>query len=74
VAVDRSSGLYLLERPDEGGPASTWWTNVVGLLPYLLFAALLTALLVLPRLALSRARARSAVPSPAPEGVRRRTT
>lgn len=74
VAVDRGSGLYLLERPDEGGPASTWWTNVVGLLPYLLFAALLTALLVLPRLALSRARARSGVPSPVPEGVRRRAT
>ena len=45
---------------------------MLGFLPYLLFALMATALLVLPRLALAKVRARSGVPSPVPEGVSRR--
>jgi hypothetical protein len=70
VAVDRNSGLYVLERPDEAGARSSFWSDLVGLLPYLGFAGLLVAAIVIPQLAMGRAPGRSSVPSPAPEPAR----
>lgn len=70
VVVDRNSGLYVLERPDEAGAGSSFWSDLVGLLPYLGFAGLLVAALVIPQLAMGRAPGRSHVPSPVPEPTR----
>ena len=70
LVVDRSSGLYVLERPDEAGAGSSFWSDLVGLLPYLGFAGLLVAALVIPQLAMGRAPGRSHVPSPVPEPTR----
>ena len=70
VAVDRNSGLYVLERPEEAGNRSSFWSDLVGLLPYLGFAGLLVAAIVIPQLAMGRAPGRSHVPSPVPEPTR----
>ena len=70
VVVDRNSGLYVLERPDEAGGRSSFWSDLVGLLPYLGFAGILAAAFVVPRLAMGHAPGRSHVPSPAPEPSR----
>jgi hypothetical protein len=76
VVTDTNSGLYVLERPDEAGSRSSFWSDLVGLLPYLGFAGLLVAAIVIPELALGRAPGRSHVPSPVPEPTRtpRRST
>lgn len=71
VAVDRSSGLYVLERPEEAGGRTSFWSDLVGLLPYLGFAGILAAAFVIPRLAMGHAPGRTHVPSPAPEPSRR---
>ena len=72
VVTDLTSGLYVLERPDEGGGRASFWSQFLSLLPYLGFAAVATAAFVVPRLAMGRARVGAGSPMPAPEGVRRR--
>lgn len=72
VVVDRDSGLYVLERPDEGGARSSFWSELHGLLPYLGVAAFLAAVFVVPRLAMGHAPERSNAPSPSPARTPRR--
>jgi hypothetical protein len=74
VVTDSVSGLYVLERPDEGGGRATFWSQFLSLLPYLGFAAMMAAALLVPRALASRAAARSGVrlPSPVPVPGRRR--
>jgi hypothetical protein len=72
VVTDRTSGLYVLQRPDEGGGRSSFWSDLVGVLPYLGFAGILAAAFVIPRLAMGRAPQGTSVPSPTPARVPRR--
>ena len=72
VVSDRTSGLYILRRPDEGGAESSFWSQLAGLLPYLLFAFLAAALFAVPRLGLWRVPACGRMPGPVPSGERRR--
>ncbi len=67
VVSDADQGLFVLERPDEGGARATFWSQFLTLLQYLGGAMFLAALFVVPRLALGRSPvgARSRVPSPA---------
>lgn len=67
VVSDAGQGLFVLERPDEGGGRATFWSQFLTLLQYLGGAMFLAALFVVPRLALGRSPvgARSRVPSPA---------
>jgi hypothetical protein len=76
VVVDSTSGLYVLERPDEGGGRSTFWVQFLDLLKYLGAALFLTALVLVPRLVGGRAGAASpaGVPSPVPVPRRRRAS
>jgi hypothetical protein len=70
VVTDRTSGLYVLERPDEAGREPSFWSEFTGLLPYIGGAGVMTAAFVVPRLAMGRSplgsRARVPVPSRAP--------
>jgi hypothetical protein len=72
VVSDANQGLFVLERPDEGGGRATFWTQFLDLLPYLGFAAVLAAGLLVPRMLASRAGATIGVPVPGAEPVRRR--
>ncbi len=72
VVTDRASGLYVLERPDEGGARAAFWSQFLSLLPYLGFAAIASALVLVPRLVAGRGAAPSPAGSPAPTPVRRR--
>ncbi|MGI8984851.1 MAG: hypothetical protein ACR2HM_10020, partial [Acidimicrobiales bacterium] len=72
VVTDAGAGLFVLERPDEAGGRATFWTQFVGLLPYLGGAVVLTALVLLPRMLAGRAGAPVVVPTPGAEPVRRR--
>ena len=67
VVSDAYQGLFVLERPDEGGGRATFWSQFLTLLQYLGGAMFLAALFVVPRLAMGRSPlgARSRVPSPA---------
>jgi hypothetical protein len=71
LAVDRSSGLYLLERPDEGKPESLAQKikNAAGFIIFPLGAALL---ITVPRLAMGRQGATSRSRAPVPARVPRR--
>lgn len=72
VVTDRSSGLYVLERPEEAGDEASFWSQFLGILPYLGFAGVLAASFLVPRLAMGRAPAGSGAGSPVPSGVARR--
>lgn len=67
VVSDAYQGLFVLERPDEGGGRATFWSQFLTLLQYLGGAMFLAAIFVVPRLAMGRSPlgARSRVPSPA---------
>ena len=67
VVTDLTSGLYVLERPDEGGGQAGFWSQFLSLLPYLGFAAVAAAALVVPRLVMGRAAAGGRSPIPVPE-------
>ena len=73
VVTDSASGLYVLERPDEGGGRATFWSQFLGFLPYLGFAGMIAAMMLVPRAMASRAAARSGVPVPGAAPVPRRT-
>lgn len=72
LATDAGQGLFVLERPDEGGGRATFWSRFASLLPYLGFASVAAAALVLPRVLASRAGATVGMPVPGAEPVRRR--
>jgi hypothetical protein len=72
VVTDAYQGLFVLERPDEAGARATFWSQFLSFLPYLGFAIVMAAALVLPRVFASRARAGSQVPVPGAQPVRRR--
>ena len=72
VVTDVTSGLYVLERPEEGGGRAGFWSQFLGLLPYLAFAGVATAAFAIPRLARGRAPVGAAAPVPSPERARRR--
>ena len=72
VISDANQGLVVLERPDEGGGRSTFWSQFLSLLPYLGGAVFLTALVLVPRLVGAHARSRSPVRVPSAQPVRRR--
>ena len=74
LVSDRSSGLYVLERPDEAGARSSFWSQLAGLLPYLGAAGFLGAAFVVPRLAMGRAPQGTGAPSPTPAPSPRRPT
>ena len=72
IVSDAYQGLFVLERPDEGGGRATFWSQFLSIFPYLGFAMLAAAGLVLPRLLASRAGATVDMPVPGAEPVRRR--
>jgi hypothetical protein len=72
VVSDAYQGLFVLERPDEGGRRATFWSQFLSLLPYLGGAVFMAALFVVPRLVAGHAGASSRVPVPGAERVRRR--
>lgn len=72
VVTDSFQGVFVLERPDEGGDRATFWSQFLSLLPYLGFAAFMAAGLVVPRALASRAGATARIPVPGAEPVRRR--
>jgi hypothetical protein len=72
VVADANQGLFVLERPDEGGGRATFWSQFLSLLPYLGFAGLMAAGLLVPRMLASRAGATVRMPVPGAEPVRRR--
>jgi hypothetical protein len=72
VVTDAIQGVFVLERPDEGGGQATFWSQFLSLLPYLGAAVFFTALVLVPRLVAARARSASGVPVPGAERVRRR--
>lgn len=72
VVTDAFQGVFVLERPDEGGGRATFWSQFLSLLPYLGGAVFMAAAFVLPRALASRAGATAQVPVPGAEPVRRR--
>ena len=72
VVSDAYQGLFVLERPDEGGGRATFWSQFLSIFPYLGFAMLAAAALVLPRMLASRAGATVDMPVPGAAPVRRR--
>ena len=72
VVSDAFQGLFVLERPDEGGGRATFWSQFLSLLPYLGGAVFMAALFVVPRLVAGHAGATAHVPVPGAEPVRRR--
>ena len=72
VVTDAYQGVFVLERPDEGGDRATFWSQFLSIFPYLGFAMLAAAGLVVPRMLASRAGATAGVPVPGAEPVRRR--
>ena len=71
VAVDRSSGLYVLERPDEGHRESLW-SKIKSAAGFIGVPMVLAAAFVVPRLVSGAALATSGAPSPVPVGPRHR--
>lgn len=69
VVTDLTSGLYVLERPNEAGPRATFWTQFLQFLPYLGFPLLAAAMFLVPRLVARRAGAPSESPVPSPGRV-----
>jgi len=67
VVTDRASGLYVLERPDEGGARAAFWSQFLSVLPYLGFAIMASAAALVPRLVTAWARSGAGAPTPAPE-------
>lgn len=65
IAVDRTHGLYVLERPEEGQPES-FWSKLKNAAGYIGFAGGAAAIWLVPRLAMGRSPAGGRVPSPAP--------
>ena len=72
VVTDLTTGLYVLERPEEAGGRAGFWSQFLSLLPYLAFAGVATAAFVVPRLAMGRAPVGAGSPVPSPERARRR--
>ncbi|MDQ3643482.1 MAG: hypothetical protein M3450_18930 [Actinomycetota bacterium] len=72
VVTDLTTGLYVLERPQEAGGRAGFWSQFLSLLPYLGFAGVATAAFVVPRLAMGRAPVGAGSPAPSPERARRR--
>jgi hypothetical protein len=72
VVSDANQGLFVLERPDEGGGRATFWSQFLSIFPYLGFAAMMAAGLLVPRMLASRAGATVGMPAPGAEPVRRR--
>jgi hypothetical protein len=72
VVSDANQGLFVLERPDEGGRRATFWSQFLSIFPYLGFAAMMAAGLLVPRMLASRAGATVGMPVPGAEPVRRR--
>jgi hypothetical protein len=72
VVSDAYQGLFILERPEEGGGRATFWSQFLTLMQYLGGAMFLAALFVVPRLAMGRSPVGSRVPVPGAEPVRRR--
>lgn len=72
VVSDANQGVFVLERPDEGGGRATFWSQFLGLLPYLGFAGVMAAAFLVPRVLASRAGATVRMPVPGAEPVRRR--
>ncbi len=71
VVTDASLGLFVLERPGEDGGRAGFWSQFLRFLPYLGFATVASAALVVPRVAAAAARAGSAARSPVGSPVRR---
>ena len=72
VVSDAYQGLFVLERPDEGGSRATFWSQFLSIFPYLGFAMVAAAGILVPRMLASRAGATAQVPVPGAEPVRRR--
>lgn len=71
VVADATSGVYVLQRPEEGGGRAAFWSQLLSLLQFVGPAMLVAAAFaVLPRLTLGRAGAASRVTTPS--RVRRR--
>ena len=62
----------ILELPDEGGGRATFWSQFLSIFPYLGFAMVAAAGILVPRMLASRAGATAQVPVPGAEPVRRR--
>lgn len=71
VVSDAHQGLFVLERPDEGGGRATFWSQFLTLLQYLGGAMFLAALFVVPRLAIGRLPVGAGSRTPSPAGRRR---
>jgi len=72
VITDRASGLYVLERPDEGGGRASFWSQFLSFLPYLGLPIMASAMALVPRLVAATAAARSGVGMPSPAPAHRR--
>jgi hypothetical protein len=71
VVTDSASGLYVLERPDEGGGRAAFWSQFLSLMRFLVPAVLLAgAFALVPRLATRGVGADAPVATPS--RVRRR--
>ena len=57
VVSDAYQGVFVLERPDEGGGRATFWSQFLSIFPYLGFAMLAAAGILVPRMLASRAAA-----------------
>ncbi len=54
VVSDAYQGLFILERPNEGGGRATFWSQFLSIFPYLGFAMLAAAGILVPRMLASR--------------------
>ena len=72
LVSDAYQGLFVLERPDEGGGRATFWSQFLSIFPYLGFAMLAAAGILVPRMLASRAGATVDMPVPGAQPVRRR--
>jgi hypothetical protein len=71
VVTDSASGVYVLERPDEGGGRAAFWSQFLSLMRFLVPAVLLAgAFALVPRVAARGAGADAPVATPS--RVRRR--
>lgn len=73
VVTDANLGLYVLERPAEGGGRAGFWSQFLGVAPYLGFPLVALAFALLPRFAARRTPAAAPAPAPTPARVRRRS-
>jgi hypothetical protein len=72
VITDLTSGLYVLERPTEGGGRAGFWSQFLSFLPYMGFAVMAGAAALIPRLVGAAGAAGAGVPTPGAARVRRR--